>query len=274
MKYFKRISLVVTVTMLCIASAFVSPLAGYAETELTVFAAASMTESLKQITDAYKKVAPDVRIVYNFDSSGTLVTQIEQGADCDIFISAGQKQMNQIDIKADPKVNTKKLDLVMEGTRFNIVANKVVLVVPKGHNPKGINDFKDAVTDKVFIIALGNYDVPVGQYSIEIYKSLGLWDKLTKANKISYASNVKEVLSQVAAGAVDCGIVYSTDAATSKAVEIVAEAPKGSHKPIVYPAAVLNRTKNKEAAIAFSKFLQGTECSKIFKSIGFTIPTK
>ncbi len=275
MKLFKRFSFIVLAMLLCIASLVTSPISSYASgAELTVFAAASMTESMKQIADAYKKAAPDVRIVYNFDSSGTLKTQIEQGADCDIFISAGQKQMNELDIKADPKVNTKKRDFIMEGTRFNIVSNKVVLVVPKGHNPKGINDFKDVATDKVFLIALGNSDVPVGQYSAEIYKNLGLWDKLTKTNKISYGSNVKEVLSQVAAGAVDCGIVYSTDAATSKGVEVAAEAPKDSHKPITYPAAILKSTKDPEAAKAFVKYLKGAESTKILKSIGFAVPSK
>ena len=255
-------------------SLFAFPLHANAETTLTVFAAASMTESMNMIAGSYKKSAPDVKIVYNFDSSGTLKTQIEQGAECDIFISAGQKQLDQIDIKTDPKVNTKKLDLVLEGTRFNIVSNKVVMVVPKGHNPKGISDFRDAVTEKVFLIALGNSDVPVGQYSEEIYKNLGLWDKLKSMNKISYASNVKEVLSQVAAGVVDCGIVYSTDAATSKGVDVVAEAPKGSHKPITYPAAILKKAKNPEAAAAFVDFLKGPESSKIFNKIGFAVPTK
>ncbi len=259
---------------LLILSLFVFPLRANAETTLTVFAAASMTESLNIIAESYKKSAPDVKIVYNFDSSGTLKTQIEQGAECDIFISAGQKQMNQIDIKADPKVNTQKLDLVMEGTRFNIVSNKVVMVVPKGHNPKGIGDFKDVVTEKVFLIALGNSDVPVGQYSEEIYKNLGIWDKLKEMGKISYASNVKEVLSQVSAGAVDCGIVYSTDAATSKGVDVVAEAPKGSHKPITYPAAILKKTKNPEAAAAFVDFLKGPESSNTFSKIGFAVPAK
>ena len=224
-------------------SLFAFPLHANAGTTLTVFAAASMTESMNMIAEAYKKSAPDVK-------------------------------MDQIDIKADPKVNTKKLDLVLEGTRFNIVSNKVVMVVPKGHNPKGISDFRDAVTEKVFLIALGNSDVPVGQYSEEIYKNLGLWDKLKSMNKISYASNVKEVLSQVAAGAVDCGIVYSTDAATSKGVDVVAEAPKGSHKPITYPAAILKKAKNPEAAAAFVDFLKGPESSKIFNKIGFAVPTK
>jgi molybdate transport system substrate-binding protein len=248
-----------------------APLSASAATELTVFVAASMTESMNQIAELYKKVAPDVKVLYNFDSSGTLKKQIESGAQCDIFISAGQKQMNEMDIKADPKINTQKLDLMMQGTRFNLVSNKVVMIVPKGKNPNGINDFKDVVTDKVGIVSIGNMDVPVGQYAREIYKNLGIWDKLRIMNKTSYASTVKEVLSQVAAGAVDCGLVYSTDAATSNAVDVVAEAPKGSHRPIAYPAAIMKSTKNQKAAAAFLNFLKGPESVKVFNSIGFVV---
>lgn len=234
-----------------------------AATELSVFAAASMTESMNEIAKLYQKVDPEVKLVYNFDSSGTLKTQIEQGAECDIFISAGQKQMNAINDK-----------FVMPGTRFNIVANKVVLIVPKGKNPTKINSFEDVVTDKVRLIALGNSDVPVGQYSVEIFKNMGIWDKLTAENKITYASNVKEVLAQTAEAAVSCGVVYSTDAATSKAVQVVANAPAGSHKPIVYPAAILKDTKNKEAAEKFAKFLRSKPCTKVFTKIGFSVPEK
>ena len=114
-------------------------------------------------------------------------------------------------------------------------------------------------------------DVPVGQYAREIYKNLGIWDKLRIMNKTSYASTVKEVLSQVAAGAVDCGLVYSTDAATSNAVDVVAEAPKGSHRPIAYPAAIMKSTKNQKAAAAFLNFLKGPESVKVFNSIGFVV---
>jgi molybdate transport system substrate-binding protein len=243
--------------------------------ELTVFAAASMTESMNRIAAMYQKVAPKVKIVYNFDSSGTLKTQIQQGAPCDVFISAGQKQMNQLDIKADPKANTEKLDFVMPGTRFNIVSNKVVLIVPKGH-AAGIKDFKAAATDKVKLIALGNSDVPVGQYSEQIFKSLGIWDKLNAEKKITFGSNVKEVLAQVESGAVSCGVVYSTDAATAKkgSIEIAAEAPEGSHKPIVYPAAVLKNSKNAADAKAFCEYLKSRPCKKVFESIGFSIPKK
>ena len=270
MKHLRRVFMLLGV--LAVLCASVS--SALAESTLTVFAAASMTESMKEIAGLYEKAAPDVKIVYNFDSSGTLKTQIQEGADCDIFISAGQRQMNQIDISADPKVNTEKLDFVEPGTRFDIVSNKVVLIVPKGHNPKGISDFNDVGTDKVFLIALGNSDVPVGQYSEQIFKNLGFWDAINEARKISFASNVKEVLAQVAAGAADCGVVYGTDAATSSEVEVVAGAPEGSHAPIVYPAAILSRAADKDAVRAFAEFLKGDEASGVFKRIGFSIPGK
>jgi molybdate transport system substrate-binding protein len=228
---------------------------------------------MNKIAELYRSVAPDVAIVYNFDSSGTLKTQIQEGAECDIFISAGQKQMDQLDIAADPKTNTEKLDFVRGATRFDIVSNKVVLIVPKGAK-SGVAAFEDAATDKVSLIALGNSDVPVGQYSEQIYKNLGLWDAMNDAKKISFASNVKEVLAQVASGAVDCGVVYSTDAATSDAVEIAASAPEGSHAPITYPAAILKGTKNLAAAMDFIKYLKGPQATAVLTGIGFSIPPR
>lgn len=242
-------------------SLFVLAGSAFAASRVTVFAAASMTESMERIAKMYESVAPDVEIVCNFDSSGTLRTQIQEGAPCDIFISAGQRQMNDIEAAH-----------VLEGTRFDIVANRVVLIVPKGANGKGIDDFKDAVTDKVSLIALGGADVPVGQYSQEIYTALGLWDQLVEMKKTTYASNVKEVLAQVASGAVDCGIVYSTDAAADPEVEVAAYAPEGSHRPITYPAAILKGAEDEEAARAFVEFLKGPEASAVFTEIGFSIP--
>ena len=260
--------------LLCFCALSASALAAEGGKTVTVFAAASMTESMNKIAELYKKSAPDVTIIYNFYSSGTLKTQIQAGADCDIFISAGQRQMDQIDITANPAVNTEKLDFVLPGSRFDIVSNQVVLIVPKGRNPKGIGDFADVVTDRVSLVALGNSDVPVGQYSQEIYTNLGLWDKLSAMSKVTFASNVKEVLVQVAANAVDCGIVYGTDAATSDGVDVVASAPEGSHKPIVYPAAILKRVKDEAAAKAFVEFLKGEESANVFTGIGFAIPAR
>ena len=150
--------------------------------ELIVFAAASMTETMNQIAEMYKTVAPNVTLTYNFDSSGTLKTQIQEGAECDLFISAGQKQMNQLDITADPEVNTDKLDFVLEGTRINLLENRVTLCVPEG-NPKDIKSFDD-LADKLkegsVLMAMGNSDVPVGQYTQKVAKELGSEIKVVK----------------------------------------------------------------------------------------------
>lgn len=243
--------------------------------ELTVFAAASMTETMNQIAEMYKEVAPNVTLVYNFDSSGTLKTQIQEGAVCDLFISAAQKQMNQLDASKDAEGgNVDGLDFVLQGSRINLVENKVVLVVPEG-NPAGVTSYEDVATDKVKLIALGNSDVPVGQYSEEIFTSMGVWDQLNADQKITFGTNVKEVTSQVAAGAVDCGVIYATDAASAIAagdkMEVVAEAPAGSHKQVIYPAAVLNISEHQEEAQAFLDYLQTDACTQVFESVGFSI---
>lgn len=233
---------------------------------LTVFAAASMTESLTQIQEQYKTVAPNVTLTFNFDSSGTLQTQIEEGADCDLFISAAQKQMNALDVTSDK--NTKKQDLIIPETRVNILENKVVLVVPEG-NSAGVKAFEDVNADKVSLIALGNADVPVGQYSQEIFTNMGVWDAIQK--KITFGSNVKEVTTQVKEKAVDCGVVYATDA-YSAGLTAVAEAPAGMLKtPVVYPAAVTRSSKHAEAAKAFLDYLQTDACSAAFEKVGFTV---
>ena len=179
--------------------------------ELIVFAAASMTETMTEIAGMYREIRPDVEIVCTFDSSGTLKTQIQEGADCDIFISAAGKQMDQLDITADPEVNRDGLDFVDEDTRFDLVENKVVLAVPNG-NPAGIETFEDLGTDRLGLICLGNEDVPVGAYSEEILTNLGILDKLEADSKITYGSDVKEVTTQVKQASVDCGIIYATDA--------------------------------------------------------------
>jgi molybdate transport system substrate-binding protein len=165
-----------------------------------------------------------------------------------------------------------KLDFVLPGSRFNIVSNQVVLIVPL-NSTKDISDFRDVTTSKVSLLALGNSDVPVGQYSQEIYTNLGLWDTLRNSGKVTYGSNVKEVLSHVESAAADCGIVYGTDAATSSGVRIAASAPQGSHRPITYPAAILNITQNQAASEAFAAFLRGPQARAVFERIGFAIPS-
>ena len=239
-----------------------------AEVTLNVFAAASMTETLTEIQEMYKEVAPNVTLVFNFDSSGTLKTQIQEGADCDVFISAAQKQMNQLDKDADPEVNTEGLDYVLEGTRVNLLENKVVLAVPDG-NPKEIESFEDLGTDKLSLLALGNEDVPVGQYSTEILTNLGILDSLEAESKITYGSNVKEVTTQVSEAAADAGIIYATDA-FSAGLTVVDQAEGDLCKQVIYPAAVLNISKNPEAAKEFLAYLQTDTCMQVFEAVGFT----
>lgn len=239
-----------------------------AEVTLNVFAAASMTETLTEIQEMYKEVAPNVTLVFNFDSSGTLKTQIQEGADCDVFISAAQKQMNQLDKDADPEVNTEGLDYVLEGTRVNLLENKVVLAVPDG-NPKDIESFEDLGTDKLSLLALGNEDVPVGQYSTEILTNLGILDSLEAEGKITYGSNVKEVTTQVSEAAADAGIIYATDA-FSAGLTVVDQAEGDLCKQVIYPAAVLNISRNPEAAKEFLAYLQTDTCMQVFEAVGFT----
>ena len=239
--------------------------------ELIVFAAASMTETLNQIAEMYKAVAPNVTLIYNFDSSGTLKTQIQEGAECDLFISAGQKQMNQLDITADPEVNTDKLDFVLEGTRVNLLENRVTLCVPEG-NPKDIRSFDD-LADKLkegsVLMAMGNSDVPVGQYTQKILAFYGLdEEKLAKDGVITYGTNVKEVTTQVTEASVDCGVVYCTDA-FSAGLTPVDYATKEMCGQVIYPAAVLNVSKNQEAAKEFLAYLQTDEAMKVFEAVGF-----
>ena len=239
--------------------------------ELIVFAAASMTETMNQIAELYKAEAPNVTLTYNFDSSGTLKTQIQEGAECDLFISAGQKQMNQLDITADPEVNTDKLDFVLEGTRINLLENRVTLCVPEG-NPKDIKSFDD-LADKLkegsVLMAMGNSDVPVGQYTQKILAFYGLdEEKLAKDGVITYGTNVKEVTTQVTEASVDCGVVYCTDA-FSAGLTPVDYATKEMCGQVIYPAAVLNVSKNQEAAKEFLAYLQTDEAMKVFEAVGF-----
>ncbi len=240
--------------------------------ELIVFAAASMTETLTEIGNKFMEQNPNVTIQFNFDSSGTLKTQIQNGAECDVFISAGQKQMNQLDKDASAEVNTEGLDFVLEGTRFNILENKVTLVVPDG-NPKGIESFDDmaaGLKDGTILLGMGNSDVPVGQYTQKVLKYYELDEEaLAAAGCLTYGTNVKEVTTQVSEAVVDCGIIYCTDA-FSAGLTIVDYATAEMCGQVIYPAAVLKAAPNAEAAREFLAYLQTDRAATVFEGVGFT----
>ena len=240
--------------------------------ELIVFAAASMTETLTELGNKYMEANENVTIVFNFDSSGTLKTQIQEGADVDIFISAGQKQMDQLDITASAEVNTDGLDFVLADTRFDILENKVALAVPDG-NPANISSYDDLIAglkNGSIMLAMGNSDVPVGQYTQEILKYFGLSEEeLASAGVITYGSNVKEVTTQVSEAAVDCGIIYQTDA-FSAGLTVVDTATTEMCGQVIYPAAVMNVSKNVDAAKAFLEYLTSPEADAVFENVGFT----
>lgn len=240
--------------------------------ELIVFAAASLTETLTAIGETYSAENPGVTFRFNFDSSGTLKTQIQEGADCDLFISAGQKQMNQLDITASAEVNKDGLDFVDADSRVNLLENKVVLCVPEGSD-KGIDSF-DALAEhlkaKDILFCMGNSDVPVGQYTQKILAYYGLDEEaLAAAGVITYSSNVKEVTTQVTEASVDAGVVYCTDA-YSAGLTPVDEATKEMCGQVIYPAAVLKTAPNAEAAKEFLAYLQTDKAMTVFEGVGFS----
>ena len=240
--------------------------------ELIVFAAASLTETLTAIGETYSAENPGVTFRFNFDSSGTLKTQIQEGADCDLFISAGQKQMDQLDIMASADVNKDRLDLVDSDTRVDLLENKVVLCVPEGSD-KGIDSF-DALAEHLkaqdILFCMGNSDVPVGQYTQKILAYYDLDEEaLAAAGVITYGSNVKEVTTQITEASVDAGVVYCTDA-YSAGLTPVDEATKEMCGQVIYPAAVLKAAPNAEAAKEFLAYLQTDRAATVFEGVGFS----
>ena len=240
--------------------------------ELIVFAAASLTETLTAIGETYSAENPGVTFRFNFDSSGTLKTQIQEGADCDLFISAGQKQMNQLDITASADVNKDRLDFVDSETRVDLLENKVVLCVPEGSD-KGIDSF-DALAEHLkaqdILFCMGNSDVPVGQYTQKILAYYDLDEEaLAAAGVITYGSNVKEVTTQITEASVNAGVVYCTDA-FSAGLTPVDEATKEMCGQVIYPAAVLKAAPNVEAAKEFLAYLQTDRAATVFEGVGFS----
>lgn len=267
----KRITALLTVTLFVLSaltacadnnSAQKSADARTEKTELVVFAAASMTETLNEIAELYSKVAPDVKLTFNFDSSGTLKTQIEEGAVCDLFISAAQKQMNELE----------KAGSINSDTRVDLLENKVALCVADNSKKeiKSYDDMKAYLEAGDILMAIGNEDVPVGQYTQKIFDFYKLDEEsLAKKGLLTYGSNVKEVTTQVAEGTVDCGIIYQTDAYSAK-LKVADTATEDMCGQVIYPAAVLAKSKHTEEAKALLDYLRKADSSEIFSKVGFT----
>lgn len=227
--------------------------------ELHVSAAASLTDVMKEMAAAYEKEHPNVKIVFNFGSSGALQQAIENGGETDLFFSAAQKQMNALD----------KAGLLLEGTRRDLLQNEVVLIVPQ-EGGNDLNDFKQVTARDIKHIALGEpKGVPVGQYSEEVFTKLGILEDVK--GKAVYGSDVRQVLSWVETGEAECGVVYATDAAVSDNVRVVAKAPSDTHKPIIYPAAVLKASQHTDAAKDFLAFASSDASKKLFEKYGFEV---
>lgn len=260
----KKILSVLLVLVLALAGVFAQPAAETtaAKTEIVVFAAASMTETLTTIKGMYEKANPGVTITYNFDSSGTLLTQIKEGAECDLFLSAAQKQMNALS----------DLDMLDAATRVDLLENKTALAVPEG-NPKGITSF-DQLADLLkahnVFLAIDNSDVPVGQYTQKIFAYYGIDEaEVAAAGCLTYGTNVKEVTTQVSQQSVDCGIIYATDAFSAGLTVVDTATSEMTGGRVIYPAAVLKDAKNADAAKAFLEYLKGGEAMAVFASVGF-----
>lgn len=228
--------------------------------ELHIFAAASMTETMDKAIEAYREEAPDVQIIPTYDSSGTLLTQIQEGAECDLFLSAAPKQMNTLE----------EAGALLAGSRLDLLENKVVLAVPDG-NPKGIESFDqlaDLLQSGEVMLAIGNSDVPVGQYTQKIFEWYGI-DEAGIASRLTYGSNVKEVTTQVSEATVDCGIIYGTDA-FSAGLTVVDTATAEMCGQVIYPAAVLNVSKHQDEAKAFLDYVRSADGAAVLESVGFT----
>lgn len=226
--------------------------------EIYVLAAASLTDVLTELANNYKKET-STEIIFSFASSGALQAQIEASAPADIFFSAAQKQMNALEEKG----------LIDSETRKDLLENKVVLISPKNSN-LNIKSFTDITNSNVKKLGLGEpKSVPVGQYSEEILSNLSILD--IAKEKAVYGSDVRNVLDWVETAEVDCGIVYATDAKIAKNINIIAEAPEGTHKKVIYPISIIKSSQNKEEAKKFIEYISTDKSKEIFQNYGFTL---
>lgn len=228
---------------------------------LTISAAISLKAPLQAIGESYERGHPDQRVVCNFGASGTLQHQIEQGAPVNIFISAGEAQMDALE----------KDNLLVAGTRRDLLGNQLVLIVPM--RERGVKDFGDLTKSSVRSIAMGDpHVVPAGMYANETLQGLKLLPKIM--GKLVYAQDVRQALAYVETGNADAGLVYVTDARISSAVRVVATAPDDSHQPILYPIALLKDAKSPQAARTLLDAIESSDSLSEFEKYGFTRAAK
>ncbi|MCR5108286.1 MAG: molybdate ABC transporter substrate-binding protein [Lachnospiraceae bacterium] len=228
------------------------------KTELTIFAAASLTDVAEELEKIYEEKNPGTELVFSFGSSGALRTQIEEGAPCDVFISAAQDHMDALEEEG----------MTEEGCRSDLLENKVVLVVPKDSQYK-LSDFEGLKDEKISLIGIGEPEsVPAGKYAVEVLTNLGLYEDIK--DKFNYGTDVRAVLAWIEEGEVDCGIVYATDAYSTDKAEIAAFAPEGSCDKVIYPVAVMKENSDVEASKAFVGFLKSDEAMELFEACGFS----
>ena len=227
------------------------------EQTLTISAAASLTDCMEEMKTAFEEANPNVKLQFNFGASGTLQKQIEQGAPVDVFFSAGMKQMKALEDE----------ELILQDSLEEVVTNRLVLIMPLGSDAS--MSFKELDRELKGKLAIGEIEsVPVGQYSIEVLNTLGILDKIEP--HLVYAKDVREVLTWVETGNVEAGIVYETDAKTSKKVVICDTAEENWHTPVTYPIGIIKTTQNEKEARSFIDFLKSEEGNEILRTYGFT----
>lgn len=227
------------------------------KTEILVAASASLEYAYEdELIPMFEEQNPDITVSGTYDSSGKLQTQIEEGMEADVFMSAATKQMDALTEEG----------MIEEDSVTDLLENKIVLIT-SADSQLELSSFEDIT--KADTIAIGDpASVPVGQYSEEALTNLGLWDQVLA--KASLGTNVTEVLNWVAEGSAQAGIVYATDAATTDKVKVVVEAPEDSlAEPAIYPVGIVSASENKEAAEKFVEFLKSDEAIQIFEDYGF-----
>ena len=240
-----------------LSSSFIS--AAQQPVTLTVSSGAGLRNVMEAVQQTYTQITPNVTINYNFAASGVLRRQIEQGSPVDIALLASQEDMDGLQSQ----------NLLLEGTRRNLLKSEVALIVPQ--NFTGISSFQDLTSQNIKRIAIGEpRSVPLGQYAEEVFKYFGIGDRVQ--SKLVYARSALEIMSYVESGNVDAGIVHDTNAKQSDRVRIVAIAPAASHKPVIYPIAILRNSRNTSAARAFIHFLSSDRAKAIFQQYGYGIP--